>query len=197
MWSAIPAQKQDSMNSPAFHALDRFSNEDFNRGAPRWKEILWLLVSAFWFELPLPLPSIVRVFWLRLFGAKVGQSVVIRAKVHITMPWRLTLGDHVWIGEDSLFMTHGSLVIGSHTCISQRVFLCTASHDFRSRGFDLVTEPIEIGNQVWIAAQSFIGCGVRIGDGTIVSACSVVMKSLPGGVIARGNPLRVVGQRNE
>lgn len=183
------------MNPARFHALDKFSNKNFDRGVPCWKEALWLLTSGLWFELPLPLPSSWRVFWLRFFGAKIGRGVVIRAKVRITMPWRLTLGDYVWIGEESHLMTHGYLEIGSHTCISQRVFLCTASHDYRSETFDLVTKPIRIGERAWIAAQSFVGCGVEIGDGTVVGAGSVVVKSLPKGVIAHGNPAQVVGPR--
>lgn len=183
------------MTSETFHALDDYTPGDFDRGAPRWKEALWVLVSYIWFEDPMPWPSAWRAFLLRLFGAKVGRGVVIRSKVRITMPWRLTLGDHVWIGEETHFLTLAPIEVGSHTCISQRAFLCTGSHNFRSPRFDLITKPIRLGSQCWIAAQAFIGPGVEVGEGTIVSAGSVVLDTLPGGVIARGNPAQVTGPR--
>ncbi len=183
------------MTRGIFHTLDRYPAKPFDRGAPRWKEALWVLVSCLWFETPFPLPSSWRVFWLRTFGAKIGRGVIIRSKVKITMPWRLTIGDYVWIGEAVQMLTLAPIEIGSHTCLSQRAFLCTGSHDFRLPTFDLITKPIRIADQVWIAAQSFIGPGVEIGTGTVVSAGTVVLKNLPGGVIVRGNPPQVVGQR--
>lgn len=183
------------MTTGTFHSLDRYCAKNFDRGAPRWKEILWVLTSCLCFETPFPLPSAWRAFLLRLFGAKVGVGLIIRSKVRITMPWRLTVGDHVWIGEETHFLTLAPVEIGSHTCISQRAFLCTGSHNFRSPAFDLITKPIRIGSKCWVAAQAFVAPGVEIGDGTIVSAGSVVLGNLPGGIIARGNPAQVSGPR--
>ena len=51
-----------------------------------------------------PVPSSFKVAALRLFGAKVGNGVVIRSRVNITMPWRLTVGDHVWIGDEVMIL---------------------------------------------------------------------------------------------
>lgn len=179
-----------------YHALDRFSNDWYDRGAPRLKEILWRVISFLWFQGHLPLPSAWRVFWLRQFGAKVGRGVVIRSKVMISMPWRLTLGDHVWIGEEAFILTLAEVSIGSHTCVSQRAFLCTGGHDVRSPDFKLTTKPIRIGEQAWVGAQAFVGGGVEIGDGTVIGAGSVVMKSVPGGVIVGGNPAQVLKKRD-
>jgi len=183
------------MSEEKFHALDRYPAKSFDRGAPLWKEALWILVSCLWFETPFPFPSSWRRFWLRRFGAQVGRGVVIRSKVRITMPWRLSIGDYSWIGEETQLLTLARIDIGSHVCISQRAFLCTGSHDFRSLTFDLITRPIRIGNEAWIAAQSFVGPGVEIGRGTVVCAGSIVVRSLPEGVIARGNPAQVTGDR--
>lgn len=188
-------EEHPSIAPGTFHALDRFSNAWYDRGAPLWKEILWRIVSYLWFETHLPLPSAWRVFWLRAFGATVGQHVVIRSKVTINMPWRLRLGDHVWIGEEVYILSLGQISIGSHSIISQRAFLCGGGHDYRSPDFKLTAQGLRIGDQVWVAAQAFIGEGVEIGHGTVVSAGCVLMKSVPGGVVVRGNPAQIVKPR--
>jgi putative colanic acid biosynthesis acetyltransferase WcaF len=164
----------------------------FDRGAPRWKEMLWILVSAFFFRTSLPWPSIVRVKLLRAFGARVGVHVVLRAKLNVNFPWRLTLGDHVWIGEEVMILSLAPVELESHVCISQRAFLCTGSHDFRAPHFDLITEPITIRERSWVAAQAFIGPGVKIGPGSMVTAGSVVTANVPPGVMVRGNPAEIV-----
>lgn len=110
---------------------------------------------------------------MRCFGAKVGTGVVIRSRVNITFPWKLEIGDHVWIGDEVLVLSLDRVVIGSNVCISQRAFLCTGSHDFRKATFDLITEPIEIGDGCWIAACAFIGPGAVVPAGTMVKAGEV------------------------
>ena len=115
---------------------------------------------------------------LRCFGATVGEGVVIRSRVNVTFPWNLSLGDHVWIGDEVLILSLAPVVIGSHVCISQRAFLCTGSHKFHRETFDLVTKPIVIEDGCWIAATVFVGPGVTIAKGTLCAAGSVVMKDL-------------------
>lgn len=60
-------------------------------------------------------------FLLRLFGAKIGKNVVIRPSVKITYPWKLTLGDYAWVGDDVNLYTLGEITIGAHSVISQKV----------------------------------------------------------------------------
>lgn len=152
--------------------LSKFNNAGFSRGAPRWKEALWWGCRSIFFAPWFPVPSVIKVGVLRFFGAKVGQGVVIRSRVNITMPWRLELGDHVWLGDEVMILSLDRVKIGTHVCISQRAFLCTGNHDFRSEGFDLVTRPIAIGDSCWIAAGAFVGPGAVIGAGTMVKAGS-------------------------
>jgi putative colanic acid biosynthesis acetyltransferase WcaF len=168
--------------------LASYDNKKFDRGAPRWKEAAWLLARALFFLSPLPWPTALRVAVLRAFGASVGSGVVIRENVNISFPWRLTIGDHVWIGEDVGILSLANVTIGSSVCISQRAYLCTGSHDYLGADFALITRPITIEDRVWIAAQSFIGPGIRIGTGSVASAGSVVMRDVPANVLVQGNP---------
>ena len=135
-----------------------------------------MIVKWFFFRSHIPLPSRLRRWLLRLFGAKVGQAVIIRSGVNITYPWRLTIGDHCWIGEEVLILSLADVIIGDHCCISQRAFLCTGSHDFASQSFDLIAEPISIGPHSWIAASAFIGPGTHVPRGTLIKVGQVTTK---------------------
>ena len=154
--------------------LSKYNNSGFHRGAPRWKEVLWWVTRSLLFARWFPVPSPLKVAALRAFGAKVGEGVVIRSRVNITFPWKLEIGNHVWIGDEVLILSLDEVTIGSNVCISQRAFLCTGSHDFRSESFDLITRPIVIRDGCWIAAQAFVGPGVTLDPGSMVKALSVV-----------------------
>lgn len=153
--------------------LSKFDNSTYSRGASKWKEIGWWFCRSLIFAPWFPIPSPFKVAVLRFFGAKVGSGVVIRSRVNITMPWRLEIGDEVWIGDEVLILALERVVIGSNVCISQRAFLCTGSHDFRKETFDLITQPIEIGDGCWIAAGAFVGPGAKVPAGTMVKAMEV------------------------
>jgi len=171
--------------------LSLYDNITFNRGASRWKEATWLVVSALFFRPPLPWSSSVRAGWLRLFGAEVGHGVVIHSGVHISFPWRVKIGDHVWLGEEVRILSLAPVGIGSHVCISQGAYLCTGSHNHRQKTFDLITLPINIEDQCWIAARAFIGAGVTMGVGSVAGAGAVVMRDVPPGMSAYGNPVKL------
>jgi len=157
--------------------LDRYDNSDFSRGASKLTEVLWWVVRSLIFAAWFPIPSAIKVTALRAFGAKVGRGVVIRSRVNITFPWRLTIGDHVWIADEVLILSLAPISIGSHVCISNRAFLCTGSHRFRSENFDLVTKPIIIGDGCWIASNVFVAPGVILGNNTFCTAGPVVLRS--------------------
>ena len=171
-----------------------YDNSDFDRGAPLWKEAIWILTRFLFFQNAFPWSSPLRCALLRAFGAKIGRGVVIRANVNISFPWRLTIGDHVWIGEDVGILTLAPVTIESNVCISQRAYLCTGSHDFRREDFKLRVAPITVREGSWIAAASFIAPGVEIGSGAIVSAGSVVFKSVAPKMFVRGNPATVISE---
>jgi putative colanic acid biosynthesis acetyltransferase WcaF len=177
---------------PTPRDLASYTPAGFDRGASRGKEILWVLVKWMFFQGAFPWPSPLRVFWLRLFGAAVGTGVVIRSRVNITFPWRLRIGDNVWIGEEAFILSLAPVTIESSVCISQRAFLCTGSHDYTKSSFDLKTAPITLRHGSWIAAQAFIGPGVEVGEGTTIGAGAVLMESASPRVLMRGNPAVLV-----
>lgn len=170
--------------------LAAYDNSDFDRGAPAWVEALWWVARSLFFAGWFPLPSTLRCALLRLFGARIGRHVVIRSRVNVTFPWRLELGDHVWVGEEVLLLSLAPVKIGNHVCLSQRAFLCTGSHDTRSEAFRLATRPIIIEDQCWIAAGAFIGPGVTVGRHSVCAAGSVVLRDVPPESIASGNPVQ-------
>ena len=157
--------------------LSTFDNSTFDRGANRLKEAAWWLVRAGFFMGSIPLPSRIRVCFLRLFGAQIGRHCVIRSRVSISHPWRLEVGDHVWIGDDVRILSLDSVVVESNSCLSQETFICTGSHEFHRSTFDLTTKPIRIGAGSWLCARTFVGPGVTISPNT---------RCLPGAIVLSG-----------
>jgi putative colanic acid biosynthesis acetyltransferase WcaF len=175
--------------------FSKYTTGKFDRGAGVVKESLWLITSLILFQLCPVNFSRLKCFVLRCFGANIGQGVVIKPAVKITFPWKLTLGDHVWLGEECWLLNLERIVIADHVCLSQRAFLCTGNHDFGSSTFDLVTRPITVETGVWIGAGAWVGPGVTIGSHAVLSAGSVATKKLEPFGIYRGNPAVKVKQR--
>ncbi|WP_206171660.1 hypothetical protein [Thiorhodococcus mannitoliphagus] len=78
--------------------------------------------------------------------------------------------------------------LGRNSTVSQYSFLCTASHDYTKETMPLMTAPITVGADAWITADVFVGPGVTIGDGVVVTARSSVFDDLPSWTVVRGNP---------
>jgi putative colanic acid biosynthesis acetyltransferase WcaF len=175
--------------------LSSYSPRDFDRGASKWREALWLLVSLVLFRLcPFSLSPLKRGV-LRAFGARIGKNVTIKPQVKITFPWKLVIGDHVWLGEECWLLNLERIVIGNNVCISQRAFLCTGNHDYKSPAFNLIAKSIIIADGGWIGAAAWVGPGVTIGTHAVLTAGSAAGKSLEPYGIYRGNPALLVKQR--
>jgi len=134
---------------------------------------------------------------LRLFGAKIGKNVLIRPSARVTYPWKVTIGDHTWIGDNAVLYSLGAIHLGKDVVISQESYLCAATHDYKSVAFDIVDTPITIEDQAWIAADVFVGPGVRIGRGCLVGARSSVFEEMPEGMICIGTPAKPTRPRVE
>lgn len=148
---------------------------------------LW---HAVWLLLFKPTPRLFhpwRCFLLRLFGAKLGKAVHPYPSARIWAPWNLEMGDHSCLSEQVDCYCVDKICIGAHSTVSQYSFLCTASHDYTKASMPLVTAPITIGKRVWITADVFVGPGVTIGNGAVITARSSVFSDIPAWSVARGN----------
>lgn len=133
-----------------------------------------------------------RALILKLFGAKIGHSVNIYASVKIWAPWNLEIGDFSSMGPGVDCYNQGKISIGNNTIISQKTYLCASTHDFTKSNFPLVLKPIKIMDQVWIAADAFIGPGVKLEKGAVVGARAAVFKDVEKWTVVGGNPAKVI-----
>lgn len=143
----------------------------------------------------------IKIRLLRLFGAKIGKGLVIRS-CEIYYPWNLEIGNNVWIGYEANLYNLVPIRLGNNTCVSQRAFLCTGSHDVTEPAFGLIVGEIELKDGAWVAAGCFVGPGVTLHEGAVAAAGSVVVKDLPAMTICGGNPCkpikpRVIGPADE
>lgn len=163
-----------------------------------WNKLVRGVWQLIWFLLYRPTPRSFhswRCMLLSLFGAKLGKSVHPYPSARIWAPWNLEMGDHSCLSEGVDCYCVDKIRIGANTTVSQYSFLCTASHDYRQASMPLVTAPIDIGEWVWITADVFVGPGVTVGDGAVVTARSSVFGDIPPWVVAKGNPASPVKKR--
>lgn len=174
---------QDTHTGPSFSFKNRLAR------------VLWGIVanSVFRFS-PKPFHSW-RSFLLRSFGAKVGSGVHVYPQVKIWAPWNLDLGDECGIGNGAILYSQGKITIGKRVVISQGAQLCSGTHDYNDPGFPLITMPIRIGDQAWIAADAFIHPGITIGEGCVVGARAVVTKDMPAWMVCAGHPCKPIKER--
>lgn len=178
-----------------YQDLSAFRLPEGFRGRPAWFVQLWWLVQASLFRHSPQFAYRFRAGLLRAFGASVGTNTVIRPTVTVTYPWKVVIGDYVWIGDDATLYSLGPITIGSHSVISQRSYLCAGDHEYLQIDFAIRGRAIAVGDECWIAADTFVAPGVSIGGGTVVGARSSVFSNLPGGFVCVGSPCRVVGPR--
>lgn len=139
--------------------------------------------------------SRIRVWLMRFFGAQVGQGVVVKPRVRITFPWRVSVGDHSWIGEGTWLDSLDHISIGSNCCLSQGVYICTGNHDWSSETFDLVVKPVNIYDGAWIGAYARLSPGVTIGQCAVVSMGAVQVSDAEPNKIYAGNPAVAIKER--
>ncbi len=153
--------------------LSGFTHAGYSRGRPVHVQISWLVVQNLLFK-RWWVPKGARVRMLRAFGANVGDGVLIRHGVRVHWPWKLSIGDHSWIGDGVWILNLEPVSIGANVCVSQDVLLCTGSHDRRSPTFEFDNGPIVVEDEVWLAVRSTVLRGVRVGKGAVVGATALV-----------------------
>jgi putative colanic acid biosynthesis acetyltransferase WcaF len=164
----------------------------------RFRRALW---NACWLLLYRPSPTpfhFWRRFLLRLFGAKIGNGAHPYPSARIWNPRHLEMGDRSCLGRHVDCYCVDRVTIGADAVISQYSYLCTASHDHRDKAFPLVSAPIYIGKNAWIAADVFVGPGVTIGEGAVIGARSTVFQAfIPPWTVSFGNPAVVRDKRHQ
>jgi len=175
--------------------LSAYTNEGFDRGASKLKEGLWIIFSWALFRLCPFSFSAVKRFILRAFGAQIGDNVTIKPQVKITFPWKLAIGNDVWLGEECWLLNLEKIIIENNVCISQRAFLCTGSHNYKLPTFDLITKPILLEEGSWIGGGAWVGPGVTVGALAVLTAGSVATSNLGAIGIYQGNPAILARKR--
>ena len=136
-----------------------------------------------------------RVFWLRLFGAKIGRYSYVAGSCRIWAPWNLSIGDNSCLSERVNCYNVDKVCIGDNVVVSQESFLCTASHDISSINMELTTSPIVIRSNAWVTSRAIIMPGVTVGEGAVVAAGAVVTHDAPPWSVIGGVPARQIGKR--
>lgn len=155
--------------------------------------VFWLL---FFRPSPVPLHSW-RCMLLRLWGAKVGSHVHPYPSARVWAPWNLIMEDGSCLGAQSDCYNVALVTLGRDCVVSQKAYLCTASHDIRDAQFPLTGAPVTVGERAWVAADAFIGPGVTVGAGAVVGARAVVHCDVEPAAIVAGNPANRIGTRPE
>ena len=170
--------------------IDKFS---FTHKFTRY---VWNII---WFIFAKPFPRRTFNFWkiflLKLFGANIDYSCVVYSSAKIYMPWNLYMDPNSSIGPEVDVYNVDRIYIGSETTISQKSYLCSASHDISKPNFPLITMPIIIKDQVWVGASAFLAMGVKIGTGAVIGARSSVFKDVSDWDVVGGNPAKFISRR--
>ena len=162
--------------------LSSFTQDGYDKGAPTWKQAAWFAVmNVIFFRWWCPRGW--RPKLLRLFGAEIGENVFIRHRVRVLWPWKLTVGDDCWIGEDVWILNLEPVTIGSDVCLSQGAMLCTGSHDRRRADFAYRNAPIVVERGAWVAVRATVLAGVTIGEEAVVGAGAVASKDVSAGSV--------------
>ena len=162
-------------------------------------KIMRLLWQMAWGLLFRPVPW----FWhaprrgvLRLFGARVGRGVQIMPSVRIWAPWNLVLGDFATISHGVDLYDVDRIEIGPHATVSQRAFLCTATHEIDHPHMPLQTAPVRINAGAWICAEAYVHPGVTVGVDAVAGVRAVVLRDVAPRQVVGGNPAKFIRLRN-
>jgi maltose O-acetyltransferase len=130
----------------------------------------------------------------KLFGA-VGERIFIDPPFYCSFGSNLYVGDDVFINLNCFLLDNARIDIGDRVMLGPNVQLYTGDHpvDVETRRKWLeFAKPIRIGSDVFVGGGVIVCPGVTIGDGSVIGAGSVVTRDIPAGVVAAGNPCRVL-----
>lgn len=139
-------------------------------------------------------PGEVRDIFRELLG-QIGEDFWIQPPFYCDYGSHIRIGEHFYANYDCVMLDVCDITIGDNVMLAPRVCLYTATHPIdagvRNAGLEY-GKPITIGSSVWIGGNTVVNPGVTIGDNTVIGSGSVVTRDIPPGVIAAGNPCRVL-----
>ena len=154
--------------------------------------VMWRLIvfpfprnTGMWIKRPL----------IRLWGGKISDSATIYSSTRIFAPWNLEMDAFSCIGPDTDIYNAAKVTLKEYAIVSQYSYLCTATHDIRSKDFTLYSLPIVLEKKSWVSAKCFIGPGVTIGEGAVVGASASVYRDVPAWTVVGGNPAKIINKR--
>lgn len=156
----------------------------------------WQIARALFF-VPFPGPAFKRwrILILRVFGATIGRGCRVDSSCRIWWPGNLTMGNYACLAGSVDCYNVASITIGDYATVSQRAFLCSASHATDTLAHTLISAPISIEPHAWVCAETFLGPGVTVKEGAILGARSVAVRDLESWTIYTGNPARALKPR--
>lgn len=171
--------------------FSKYDNSWYNPGTPILR-IIWYFVNVLFFQSSL-IPCVkLKIFLLRLFGAKVGKNVCIKPSVNIKYPWKLSIGNYVWIGENVWIDNLDDIVIEDNVCISQGAMLLCGNHNYAKETFDLIIGKILLKEGAWVGAKSIVCPNITLNNHCVLTAGSIATKDLEAYGIYQGNPAKKI-----
>ncbi|UQZ37723.1 maltose acetyltransferase [Paenibacillus sp. PK3_47] len=137
---------------------------------------------------------------IRKLFAKTGEEFLIEQPFYCDQGYNIEIGEHFYVNHNCVMLDAAKISFGDYVFIAPNCGFYTAGHaiDVEQRNMGLeVALPITVGDNVWIGGGVSVLPGVSIGNDTIIGAGSVVTKDIPSGVIAAGNPCRVIREITE
>jgi acetyltransferase-like isoleucine patch superfamily enzyme len=137
---------------------------------------------------------------IRQLLGKTAKSFLIEQPFYCDYGYNIEIGENFYSNFNCTILDGAKVTFGDNVFIAPNCGFYTAGHPLdveqRNQGLEYAY-PITVGNNVWIGAQVAVMPGVTIGDNTVIGAGSVVTKDIPAGVVAAGNPCRVIREITE
>ena len=165
----------------------------YHNALNRKNQVIRMVWSIVWGVFARPLPR--SIGSLRLFGAKIDPTAIVYSSAKVYYPANLVMERYACLASDVDCYNVAPIRIGANSTVSQGAYLCTASHDISNPLNPLITAPIVIEDQAWVAAGAFVGMGVTIGQGAVVGARAAVFKDVEPWTVVGGNPAKFIKKR--
>lgn len=165
------------------------------------EEQLQCLEKQYEYNLTRPTEQEKRTKLLKEMFGEIGEGCYIEPPLHANWGGRhCHFGKGVYANFNLTCVDDTHIYVGDYTMLGPNVVLATAGHpicpELRQKAYQF-NMPVHIGKNCWLGAGVIVLPGVTIGDNTVIGAGSVVTKDIPGGVVAVGNPCRVLREINE